>query len=139
MSALTYNEARNTILKQLFDVWELTGWILQFDNVAGSVPSNNDPWARATVQHVLGFQRTLGGIGCRRFQKNGVVAVQIFTKTGTGLSESDALSKLVTDTFEGTDTPEGVWFRNVTLNEVGNDGQWFQVNVTADFEYDDIK
>jgi hypothetical protein len=32
-----------------------------------------------------------------------------------------------------------VELRNVRLNEVGSDGHWYQINVVADFEYDEVK
>ena len=53
---------------------------------------------------------------------------------------SDQLATIVKDAFEGVATSPGrVLFRNVRYNEVGQDGQWFQQNVLADFEYDEVR
>jgi len=40
--------------------------------------------------------------------------------------------------FEGVATPRDVLFRAVSVNEVGRSGGWRQVNVAAEFEYDEI-
>jgi hypothetical protein len=77
--------------------------------------------------------------GRRRWERTGLVTVQIFVPAGEGLSEAYSLAKTVADAYEGTTTASGVWFRNVRVNEVGADGAWFQVNALIEFIYDEIK
>lgn len=113
---------------------------LFFSDVKKTPPDTLDAFARITVTHALGEQATLAnGTGNRKFSRTGLVTIQIFTKYGEGLVLSDKLAKVAVDAFEGNTTASGIWFRNVTANEIGLTADKFQVNVTADFTYDEIK
>ena len=63
----------------------------------------------------------------------------MFVPVGDGLSGARVLGKVVVDAYQGKSTPGGAWFRNVRLQEVGPDGNWSQVNVVAEFTYDEIQ
>jgi len=130
----------------------LTPWKAQSAAVAGYVPdvvwdeegkpgpkAHNKAWARCIVRHGGGSQRTLGGRGSRRFSREGFVFVQVFVPRGEGVTLADRLGKIASTAFEGNATPGGIWFRNVRAIEVGSDAQWYQMNVVAEFTYDDIK
>jgi hypothetical protein len=70
------------------------------------------------------------------------VIVQVFAPltAGEGLTQAEALAIIARDAFEGKTAGAGqVWFRNVAINEIGPDGPWFQINVSADFLYDETK
>ena len=145
----TYSEANDKIQKTFFDVWQPR--VVIYESAEGSKPDDVTlTWARPTVQHFTGNQDSLigglvGDIGepdrpnVRRYRRGGVFTAQIFVPIGKGLVEGYELSNLVSDAFEGTSTPSDVWFRNVRLREIGPDGEWFQTNVLADFEYTEIK
>lgn len=111
-----------------------------YADIAQEIPESG-AWARIAVRHNIGGAATLGGeVGNRRFRHEGIVSVQVFTEHSDGLVLSDELTTIAKDAFEGEVTSPGrVIFRNVAINEVGLDGQWFQVNVLAEFEYDEIK
>ena len=106
-------------------------------DVQGDDPTSEatPAWARITVRHTIGRDAAIGG---RCFLRQGTVTVQIFTKFGEGLVNNDQLAKVAVDAFQGKATPGSVWFRNVRLNEIGQDGDWFQSNVLADFEYYEV-
>lgn len=99
-------------------------------------------WARFVIRHTLGEQATLSGDtnGLRRYEKFGFVSVQIFApiSSGGGLSLADDLADVAKSAFEGKSTDNGIWFQNVRINEVGVDDAWVQVNVIADFRYDEL-
>lgn len=149
MSNLTFTEARDeihTLFKTAWDAGvETTGQPVLYADSKTQVPTTNDAdsnpdlWAKITVQHNGGGQGTLGGKGGRCFDRFGVVTVQVFTPLGTGLSIGDNVYKIVVDAYEGQTTPGGVWFRNVAVNEIGPEGEWFQTNITSDFEYEEQK
>jgi hypothetical protein len=63
----------------------------------------------------------------------------VFEPPGKGLSGATDLPKVIQDAFEGVATASGVWFRDVTVNEIGPDGDFFQTNIVAFFEYDEVK
>jgi len=138
--SLTYQEARDEIFALFKTAWDTTGYPAHYQDVRKQRAKDDDPWAVVTLQHSAGFQATLSGAqGARTFARLGFVTVQIFTPNGKGLQEAYDLSKVVSDAFEGASTPGGVWFRNVRLNEVGRDGKFHQINVVAEFRYDEVK
>lgn len=106
-------------------------------------PDGEDPpltWARVTVRHVFSAQSALSDdAGKRRYTRDGLVTIQLFTPFNEGLSNADTIASLLQGAFLGVSTPNGVWFRNVRTNEVGVDGPWFQTNVLADFRYDEVR
>jgi hypothetical protein len=147
MSNLTFAEARDEIHTLFKTAWDLgaetAGQAVLYADSKTQVPktddtdSNPDLWARITVQHTGGNQGTLGGNKC--FNRFGLVTVQVFTPSGTGLSLGDNVYKIVVDAYEGKTTPGGVWFRNVSVNEIGPEGEWYQTNIIAEFEYEEQK
>lgn len=151
MAGLTYEEARDFILDKFKVAWDANTSVIngsvpavEYQNVSPSknpLADGNKAWARVTVRHATGEQRSMGTAGGRIFTRYGIVTIQIFVPTGKqGLVLADRLGKVAVDAFEGEETSTGnVWFRNVTYREVGVDGNWFQVNVIAEFEYDVTK
>lgn len=117
-----------------------------YDDVPQDLPisdtgtRNPPPWARVTIRHNAGSQSSLAGQdGKRRWERSGVVTVQLFTPYGTGLSLADDLAMIVLGAFEGKATRSHVWFRNARPVEIGQDGAWFQTNVIAEFTYDEVR
>ena len=107
----------------------------------GSLPDASLAWARVSIKHTQSNQMSLGSPGTRRFERWGYVTVQIFTplSRGQGLSLSEQLATIARNAFEGQTTPKAVWFRRVTVKEIGIDGPWENVNVIAAFCYDEIR
>jgi len=142
MSA-TPKQARDEILAKFHEAWDADETSAEvpvlYSDIAQDVPAEG-AWARVTVRHASGNQATLSsGIGQRRFRHEGAVIVQIFTPFNDGMEDSDDLAAIAKQAFEGEVTSPGrVIFRRVRINEIGQDGQWFQTNVLADFEYDHI-
>jgi hypothetical protein len=97
-------------------------------------------WCRISVKHVSGKQATLANqVNQRRYRRNGLLIVQLFTPIGTGLSLADKYAKIILDSVEGKSTTSNVWLRNCRTNEIGREGSWQQTNIFADFEYDEEK
>lgn len=134
--SLTFTEARDEILAICHVAWiaqasppDLYYWDIPHD------PPTDTAWSRITVRYSLGRNKAIGN---RIFLRGGTVTWQIFTIFGDGLSSADAFSKVAADSMQGKSTPGGVWFRNVRMREIGQDGDYFQVQVLADFEYDEV-
>lgn len=142
MPITTIREAREEILNHFILAWEaqMNAPDLLFDDKERDVPDNDD-FARVSVQHNVRDRRTLGDeTGNRRFRSFGIVTVQIFTVSGDGLLTQDGYTNVAVNAFEGQKTGEDrVTFRNVSHQEIGQDGPWHQTNVTAEFDYDFIK
>jgi hypothetical protein len=149
---MTPEDARDYILDRFRAVW-IAGTPAVNSNVVpeveyqnvdpkeSSLADGNKAWARITVRHASGEQRSLGEPGSRVFTRHGVVTVQVFVPSGKqGLGLVDRLGNVALSAFEGEETSAGnVWFRNAAYREAGVDNAWFQSNVTAEFEYDTVK
>ncbi len=138
----TFAEATEDILTFFKAAWDSTTWPADYPNAPLLVPlppSPPTPWARVRIQHFPGSTSLSGGLGTQRFERNGVFVAQIFVTAGEGLSRANSLAKIVADAFEGMATPRHVWFRNARINDVGPDGDFYQVNFLTDFTYDEIK
>ncbi len=136
---LTYAQANDEILALLKTVWDPTGHKLFYEDVRDQRDEDQSPWAMVVVRHAAGQQDSLGGRGRRSFLRLGVAIITIHTPSGSGLSNAYALAKVVADAYEGVSSPNGVWFRNVRVNELGRFGTFFQTNVLIDFEYTETK
>lgn len=137
--SLTRQEAIDDMQTMFKGAWDTTDLEAFYESVKKQRPGDTSSWASVYIRHASGSQRTMGGIGKRMFQRNGTVIISIFTLVGKGLSESNTLATLVTDAYEGLSSPNGVWFRNVTANEIGKESTFTQTNVLIEFEYTEIK
>lgn len=141
-------EAYDAMLEQFATVW---GADSISEDVAVQYPDRTDfpeqlpanAWARVTITHNpgIGGQSSLSGdTGVRRYNRVGVIEVQIFTPIGGGMTLAHSLVAIARRCFEGVNlSPSGVWFRGVRHTEVGSSGAWTQNNVLATFEYDEIR
>lgn len=91
------------------------------------------PWARASMVHLDGTQETFAAVGQRRYLMSGIFTVQLFTPLGDGHALSDLIVAVVKSALRARYA--SFWFNNVRQSEVGVDGPWFNVNVDADFFY----
>ena len=131
----TLAEARESIY-EAFKV----GWSgetpFYYDNEIAKM--DDDPWVRLVVRHNKGDQETLGAVGNRKFERGGLVIVQVFVPLDLALARADELASLVQDIFEGK-TIENVRFHGVLTREIGPDTKWYQLNVEAPFYYNETK
>lgn len=138
--SLDYAAARDEMLTLFSTAWQTTGHPVLFEDApTDQRPADGSPWARVSIRHAGGEQATLAGeTGMRRWRRTGTLFVQVFTPRGNGFALADSLGKVAAHAFQGKRTPGGVWFRDVSMREIGPDGPWMQVNVTAAFEYDEV-
>ena len=142
MPITTIREAREEILDHFIAAWEaqVSPPDLLFDDKERDVPDNDD-FARITVQHNIRDRQTLGDeTGNRRFRSFGIITVQIFTVSGDGLLTQDGYVDLAVKAFEGQKTGEDrVTFRNVSHQEISQDGPWQQTKGLVECDYDFIR
>lgn len=137
----TYKEAEDSILALIKTAWDTTSYPMLWEGVGSDdIPISKSPWARTTLRLSTGRQSTLSDESSnKRFERTGFVTVQVFTPIGKGKGTGLTLAKILADAMEGKTTPVGVWFQNVRINEIGIDGDWYQINFISDFIYDEIK
>jgi len=137
--SVTFEQATDQILDLFIAAWD-PAIPIHYEDVRKQRSPSDEPWATTQIRHAAGRQTTLASAnGSSRFAREGLLTIQIFAPGGKGLQDAYALAKVAVDTYEGSATPGGVWFRNVRLNEVGRDGKFFQVNVLVEFLYDELK
>lgn len=143
MSSFTYSDATREIFALFKSAWDTTGFEAKYPNMGDDVPANTGtptapaPWAAARVRHIRSDQAI--SAPPRLYTRYGTFIVHIYIPTGIRLSSGYELATLVSDAFEGSITPGGVWFRNCRINEVGQDGNYFDLVFMAEFEYDEVK
>jgi hypothetical protein len=143
----TITDARDEILRYFTAVWagaKAPIPLLLYDEKRRDLPDDAS-YARVMVKHQSTPQTTIGATVAHggngvRFRRFGTVTVQLFTISGDGLTSADDLVELVLNSFRGSKTDlDRVEFRNAQVNEIGQDGPWFQTNVVAEFTYDRVK
>jgi hypothetical protein len=143
--SLTMQQAVDAMLTLFEAAWDTTGHEAIYVDVPlttaqeAVIKTGNAPWARVTVKHNVRTQQTLGSQGNRLFDNIGLIIVEVYTPKGDGLTTARSLSTIARDAFEGVSTPNGVWFRNTRVNEIGPEGHWYHTNVIAEFSYDEIR
>lgn len=138
--SISFNDAKDQILTVFKTAWDTTGCPALYPDTPGDPPTSATVWARATLRHATGRQASLSGPinGCVRYERTGIVIIQVFAPVGDGSTAAYDAAQTVVRGFEdarGLDT----WFRNVRINEVGTKGAFEQINVLADFTYDDMR
>lgn len=143
MPETSITTARDAILSLFKTAWDAQGAPIPPVEYGDVRPFSDydadDEWVWVSVQHNEGNQATLGGTGNRRFRREGVVRIEIFTPMGEGRTRADILAEEAVSAFEGQATAlDGVWFRHVRIQEGGADPPWSRTDVLADFVYDRV-
>lgn len=138
--AETIDEAREAIFLKVVDNWTSTSYVFQGEDDS-SLYEGSAAWVRWSVVEVGSRQETLGAKTNRRYNRNNLLTVQIFTPTNFGLAESGALSEEARDLFEGEEFSDLDFVDGVNVVEVGPDKEkkWNQTNVRGEFVYEKTK
>lgn len=128
-------EAQDALLTQITEVWtaNANGAPIYYDNQDADRPDIPQMFGRAIMRHESGTRTTLG---INRFRRFGAVFVQLFVPQGTGTVLIRELSDKIAHNLEESPNSLGIRIRDVDINELGSDGTYFQVNVSAAFSYD---
>lgn len=133
--------AENIICQMLATVWTDRTPVV-WPNVVPTGPhprEGEDPWIALDIRHDGSEQTTMAEPGRRTFERSGSLTVRVFVPAGKrGLADCTELATVAANAYEGN-TLGGVRFLRVGVKTVGRDGSWYQVNVTADFEFDEVK
>lgn len=149
MALPTFSSARDEILGLFHAKWTADTPAINGSSVISvewprvdskDPPSANEPYARISIRHTGSSHRAFGKVGERKFTRRGLVTVQVFwpISDGGGLSFAENAAIIARDAYEGVGTDSGIWFRNVYIREIGPTKAWYQINVVAEFEYDEL-
>lgn len=130
---MTYEEAQDVIFSRFKDNWDELACPIFYEALDKERDKSNEAVCSIILRNTSSNQRTLGK-NRRQFERNGIATISIYTPTGNGLSESNALATLAVNIFEG-ESDSGLWYRNVTNNEAGKIGI-YQLNlILIEFQY----
>jgi len=130
--------ARETIYQAFVTGWGATTQIT-FANESFTPPVDAS-WVRLAVLHQTGNQETLGEVGNRRFRREGIISLQIFTPEGnTGLRAMDALVGTASPIFEGRTLTGPIWCTDANAYEVGISDGYYQFNIDINFAYEETR
>lgn len=133
---MNYETARDAIYKVFADVWGDLPII--WNDISSRVPDESGPWARVMLKHTFGRQGSLTcDVGTKKYNRAGIVLIQIFTPLGRGQTQGYGLASKVANAYE--DAKLDVWFRNTRIDEQGTSGNSDQINVLTDFLYDEVR
>ncbi len=111
--------------------------IVAWDNLDFD-PENLDAYVFASLAHSTGELASLGSGNSVQVRRVAIFAAQAFVRHNTGQARADALAEILLDFVESTHLT-GIRFRDQSMTEAGRLQQWFQVNVTAQVEYDSFR
>lgn len=133
---MTPSEARNEIMKRYLN--EFTGQFpIALDNKKLEKP-DGVKWVRLNIQFNDGNQDSLGQPTNRKFVKQGLIFVQVFTPANKGTNENDDLCKDSLELLDGVRL-NNLWMYNGRISTIGSDGEFYQQNVVVEFEFENIR
>lgn len=100
-------------------------------------------WARWRCDHSAeqGQASLAGGNGKRKWQRDGLISIELNTPPNSGVTQAYELAEVVLKAYQGKRTAGDAWFRNVRVVESSpqeNSGVWYKIYVFAEFTYEQI-
>jgi len=127
-----FESAANTIRQELAN--NVTAYDIAWPNVSFTPPADA-PWLRFTITEGTANTPAFGSGVVYRHPGN--VIVQVFVPANEGDGRARSIADTVAAVYRGKRLTPGIRFFDAPyVNTVGRDGDWFQVNVVAPFEYD---
>lgn len=121
------------------------GYECEWANSKESEHAGDSTWARWSLDYLGGGQETFAKKGSRKFSKNGLIYISVFSPLGAGLGDARDASEVAISAYEGQRTPSDVWFRNVRIESEGHghgggkNKSWWTTLVVVEFTYDYLR
>ena len=111
-----------------------------YDNQDATRPSTPSLFGRAVLRHNFGERASLGsaGSGSKVNRRYGDLYIQIFVPQGDGQYTARTLADAMALAFEDADNSIGLRLQDTSINELGADGTYWQINVVTSFTYDRV-
>ncbi len=134
----SYSEAIQAMTSFFNTAWGNTTPVIWGDDDSGNKKPDDQTWVRFNVRHVDGAQMSIGAPTANRFEQVGIVTIQVFQPEGKNGLDAQAKASAILDLYQGASSG-GVHYSRARVREVGNDGHgWYQINVMADFRYEQL-
>lgn len=139
-STKTPAEFRDIVRTAFGVAWTDAGETLDnvaWDNLAYR-PGERDDYVMLGLAHSTGSFASLGAGASIQVRRVAIFAAQIFVRHNTGQARVDTLAEIVLDFLESARLT-GIRISEIGVTEAGRVGQYFQVNVNAQIEYDSFR
>jgi hypothetical protein len=139
-STRTPAQFRETIRTAFGAAWTAAGEdlaIVAWNNLSFN-PKDLDSYVFLDLAHTTGTLASLGTGNEIQVRRTAIFAAQLFVKHNTGQSRADALSEIVLDFLESAKLT-GIRIRDISMTEAGRINDFFQVNVSAQIDYDSYR
>ena len=130
-------EAVNAITKRFIVEWDNTTPIA-YDNVSYDSEGSDASWVRLSITPIKNSQHTIGTKRTRKFERTGIVNIQVFILEGTNTLEAITLADKALNIYEGEQF-EGVVCEVGDVVVIGRSGKWYQTNVAIDYNFIETK
>lgn len=128
-------EKRNIIYNRfLANIVSVPQSRITFENEVFTPPVQ-DTWIRLSVRSLDNKQTSLGRIGNRRFTVEGLVLVQAFAPTDSGLKVLNSLADEIVSIFNSTKDGT-IIFKESQIREQGTEESWSQFLIETPFYYE---
>lgn len=110
-----------------------------------NLPSTDKYWVRLSTKNVASRQTAFvtndTGKGSAEHTSRGLIFVEVFApmSDAEGFERGGKLAELAQSIFQNAETSSSVWFRNVRINDLPDDGKAFRFNVVAEYQFDQTK
>ncbi len=108
-----------------------------WDNLAYR-PGTRDDYVLLGLAHATGSFASLGAGASIQVRRVAIFAAQIFVRHNTGQARVDALAEVILEFLESARLT-GIRISEIGMAETGRVGQYFQVNINAQIEYDSFR
>ena len=110
------------------------------DKEDGRPTDGTSPWAELAFSDSLSQVGGFAAEGQRRlYERFGTLTLAIYTPRGDGYTLGHSLARVVTEGLEAYCSSNGVIFRKVLAARIGRSGNYSQINVTAEYEYNESR
>ncbi len=150
----TYTGATADMFGLLLPVWNVqvtaalglsTPPLLRWQgNEEQEIPPGDQYWGRVSRQTLESDQSSLstcvGTLGGRRYTELGLIFIQLFgpISDGAGQNKLGKAAEPLRNALRRKSTPNTVWFRRASINELPQEKRWNRLNVVAEFTYDEV-
>lgn len=136
---MTFAEVRNAIQSRLLNnpPTGVSVANIHLDNQQKDPPTGS-PWVDLWINHVGGFQSSLGREGNRIFEKRGLANARVFTPLGTATDVNDGIMEEIKNLYEGVRIGR-LWFVDARGQSIGPDDAWYQQNLLVEFRYTSVR
>lgn len=98
-----------------------------------------DVWLRCSTRGVVGRQMTLGTPepGKHEYESVNMLFVQVFgpKKDGAAITKIRKIAQIAQNAYRSVAAGGEVWFRDATIREQPPEADWYQINVTVEYNY----